>query len=165
MVVNPGLVSNLSDLENEAVDLMTSKDSLWLYNSRTVLFPLNSEAPPHIISVSQTASPDSPIPNSTSRRAHTPQCAYMHVCIWFIHSDSVIHLGTNRGIMKSSKNSNWIDLRTIAQPHGTRVRKTWRLLRELPHTTVKKNGYVYSKRLLPREQKATRSWEAENGLT
>lgn len=40
----------------------------------------------------------------------TPLCAYMQACIWFIHSDSVIHLGTNRGIMKSSKNSNWIDL-------------------------------------------------------
>lgn len=39
------------------------------------------------------------------------------------------------------------------------------LLRVLPHTTVKKNGYVYSKRLLPREQKATRSWEAEDRLT
>lgn len=155
--MNPGLMSNLSDLENEAVDLTTSKDSLWIDNSRTALFPLNSEAPPHIISISQTASPDSLILNSTPLRAHTPQCAYMQMCIWFIHSDSVIHLGTNRGIMKPSKISNWLDLRTLAQHHGSHVRKTWRLLRVHPHTTVKKNGYVCSKRLLPTKQKATRS--------
>lgn len=84
MVVNPELMSNLSDLENEAVDFMTSKDSVWLYNSRTTLFPLNSEAPPHIVSVSQAASPDSPILNCTPLRAHTPVC--IHANVYLVYS-------------------------------------------------------------------------------
>lgn len=81
--MNPGLMRNLIDLENEAVDFMTSKDSLWLYNSRTALFPLNSEAPPHIISVSQAASPESPM-NSTPLRAHTPVC--IHASVYLVYS-------------------------------------------------------------------------------
>lgn len=96
MAVNSGLMSNPSDLENEPVDLMTSKDSLWPYNSRTTLFPLNSEAPPHIISVSQTASPDSPHPELHPAQGSQPpvcMCAYMLVCVWFIHSDAAVQLG------------------------------------------------------------------------
>lgn len=82
--------SNLSDLENEAVDLITSKDSLLLYNSKTELFLWNSEAPPNTVSGYQTASPDSPI----LLRAHNLQYACMHacVCVSFIHLDPVFQL-------------------------------------------------------------------------
>jgi hypothetical protein len=51
--VNLGLRSNLSDLENEAADLITSKDSLLLYNSTTELFLRNSDAPPNTVTLSQ----------------------------------------------------------------------------------------------------------------